>query len=85
MCKIVPVYIAFKDSLTDRAEQVWDCNFHCDYHFAQISYSSVLNNVMKFLFFLLQEIKIEPVDIDISNDSVDPVDDGFDINKVSYC
>ena len=40
---------------------------------------------MKFLFFLLQEIKIEPVDIDISNDSVDPVDDGFDINKVSYC
>jgi len=25
------------------------------------------------------------VDIDISNDSVDPVDDGFDINKVSYC
>ncbi|XP_023715300.1 protein jim lovell isoform X2 [Cryptotermes secundus] len=28
-----------------------------------------------------QEIKIEPVDIDISNDSMDPVDDGFDMNK----
>lgn len=27
------------------------------------------------------EIKIEPVDIDISNDSIDPVDDGFDLNK----
>lgn len=25
------------------------------------------------------------MDIDISNDSIDPVDDGFDINKVSYC
>jgi hypothetical protein len=32
----------------------------------------------------LQEIKVEPVDIDISNDSIDPVDDGFGINKVSY-
>lgn len=29
----------------------------------------------------LGEIKIEPVDIDISNDSMDPVDDGFDMNK----
>ncbi|XP_021918582.1 protein tramtrack, alpha isoform-like isoform X5 [Zootermopsis nevadensis] len=27
------------------------------------------------------EIKIEPVDIEISNDSMDPVDDGFDMNK----
>jgi hypothetical protein len=33
--------------------------------------------------FLLQEIKIEPVDIDISNDSMDPIDDRFDMNKVS--
>ncbi|XP_069684528.1 protein bric-a-brac 1-like isoform X12 [Periplaneta americana] len=28
-----------------------------------------------------QEIKVEPVDIDISNDSMDPIDDGFDMNK----
>lgn len=34
-------------------------------------------------FFFQQEIKIEPVDIDISNDSMDPIDDGFDMNKVS--
>jgi hypothetical protein len=37
----------------------------------------------RFSFFFLQEIKIEPVDIDISNDSTDPIDDGFDMNKVS--
>lgn len=36
------------------------------------------------LVFVLQEIKIEPVDIDISNDSMDPIDDGFDMNKVSF-
>ena len=59
-------------------------NFHCDFHFAKIR-CKFCTKYFFFFLVLLQEIKIEPVDIDISNDSIDPVDDGFDINKVSYC